>query len=359
MPDDPTPPLPPYEKLGAFYLGKEYDLEARARKPDLLLYDSRDLVTHAVCVGMTGSGKTGLCLALLEEAAIDGVPAIIIDPKGDLANLLLTFPDLKAEDFRPWMNEDDAQRKGLAPDAFAADQAGKWAKGLGEWQQDGARIARLKQSAEFCIYTPGSSAGVPVSVLRSFDAPPAEIVEDAEAFRERVSGSVASLLGLAGISSDELQSREHILLSAIFSDAWGQGRSLDLAGVIARVQNPGFSKLGVMELENVFPAKERFGLAMALNNLVAAPGFAAWTSGAALDLSAMLFTSDGRARHAIFSIAHLSDAERMFFVSMLLNQTLAWVRTQSGTTSLRAILYMDEIAGYPPPTTNPPSKRDV
>lgn len=345
-----------FEKLGVFYLGKSYDLSAKKRGDDLLLYDSKDLVTHAVCVGMTGSGKTGLCLGILEEAAIDGIPAIVIDPKGDLSNLLLAFPELRPADFRPWINEDDAVKKGVTPDEFAAQQASLWAKGLAEWGEDGARIRRLKESAEFAVYTPGSSAGLPVSVLRSFDAPPTEIAEDGELLRERVSGTATSLLGLMGITADPVQSREHILLSAILADAWGKGQSLDLAGLIQRIQQPPIARLGVMELESVYPSKDRFGLAMALNNLVAAPGFASWMEGPPLDIARMLYGPAGKPRVAIFSIAHLGDAERMFFVSMLLNQVLGWVRSQSGTTSLRALVYMDEIAGYFPPTANPPSK---
>lgn len=348
-----------FEKLGVFYLGKQYDLDGRKRQDDLVLYDSKDLVTHAVCVGMTGSGKTGLCIGLLEEAAIDGIPAIIIDPKGDLSNLLLTFPQLQAGDFRPWVNEDDARKKGLTPEEFAGAQAALWAKGLGDWGQDGSRIQRLKDAADFAVYTPGSNAGLPVSVLKSFDAPPAEIIDDAELFRDRVSGTATSLLGLMGIDADPIQSREHILLSAILSGAWGKGQSLDLAGLIHQIQQPAFDKLGVMPLESVYPSKDRFGLAMALNNLVAAPGFQAWMEGMPLDIGQILHTAQGKPRHAIFSIAHLSDAERMFFVSLLLNQVLAWTRTQSGTTSLRAIVYMDEIAGYFPPTANPPSKKPL
>ncbi len=348
-----------YEKLGVFYLGKVYDLPGHKRTNDLVLYDSKDLVTHAVCVGMTGSGKTGLCLGILEEAAIDGIPAIIIDPKGDLANLLLTFPQLRAADFRPWINEDDARKKGQTPDDFAAAQAGMWAKGLGEWDQDGTRIQRLRDAADFAIYTPGSSAGLPVSVLKSFAAPGVEILEDAEAFRDRVSITATSLLGLMGIAADPIQSREHILLSAIISGAWTKGEDLDLAALIQRIQQPPFDKLGVMPLESVYPGKERFALAMALNNLVAAPGFGAWMEGEPLDIGAMLYTAAGKPRHALFSIAHLSDAERMFFVSLLLNQVLGWVRTQTGTTSLRALVYMDEIAGYFPPTANPPSKQPL
>lgn len=348
-----------YEKLGVFYLGKSYDLSGRTRTKDYVLYDSKDLVTHAVCVGMTGSGKTGLCLGILEEAAIDGIPAIIIDPKGDLSNLLLTFPQLRPADFRPWINEDDARKKGQTPDDFAAAQAAMWSKGLAEWDQDGARIQRLRDAAEFAVYTPGSSAGLPVSILKSFSAPPQEIIDDGEAFRDRVAVTATSLLGLMGIDADPIQSREHILLSAILGSAWAKGQDLDLAALIQQIQQPSFDKLGVMALETVYPSKERFGLAMALNNLVAAPGFGAWMEGAPLDIGSLLYTPAGKPRHAIFSIAHLSDSERMFFVSLLLNQMLGWVRAQSGTTSLRALLYMDEIAGYFPPTANPPSKKPL
>jgi hypothetical protein len=348
-----------FEKLGSFYLGKAYDPDARRRTDDLVLYDSKDMVTHAVCVGMTGSGKTGLCLGVLEEAIIDGIPAIVIDPKGDLSNLLLTFPQLRPEDFRPWINTDDASKKGLDPDAFAAQQAATWAKGIAEWGQDAARIQRLRDAADVAIYTPGSSAGLAVSVLRSFDAPPPEIIEDGELFRERVSSTSTSLLGLVGLQVDPLQSREHILMSAILGDAWAAGRNVDIPGLIQLIQTPPFTKLGVMELESVFPAKERFGLAMTLNNLVASPGFGAWTTGEPLDIGAMLFTKQGKPRVSIFSIAHLGDAERMFFVSLLMNQILGWTRQQSGTTSLRALVYMDEIAGYFPPTANPPSKQPM
>jgi hypothetical protein len=348
-----------FEKLGSFYLGKDYDLDTRARRDGLVLYDSKDLVTHAVCVGMTGSGKTGLCLGLLEEAAIDGIPSIIIDPKGDLPNLLLAFPELAPADFRPWVNEDDARRKGMTPDEYAAQQATLWKSGLAEWGQDPERIRRLKDAAEFVVYTPGSTAGLGVSVLKSFAAPPFEIVDDTELFRERISSTVTSLLGLLGITADPLQSREHILLSTIFDKAWSAAQDLDLATLIRSIQTPPVTRVGVMELETFFPAQDRFTLAMSLNNLIASPGFSRWMDGEALDIGAMLHTPQGKPRVSIFSIAHLSDAERMFFVSLLLNQTLGWVRTQSGTTSLRAILYMDEIAGYFPPVANPPSKQPL
>src|SRR5262245_30668341 len=194
-----------FEKLGAFYLGRPYDLAAKQVKPGWLLYDSKDLVTHAVCVGMTGSGKTGLCLSLLEEAALDGVPAIAIDPKGDLPNLLLTFPELRPEDFAPWVNEDDARRKGLAVDAYAAQQAELWRKGLAEWGEDGARIQRLRDAADVAIYTPGSTAGLPISIVKSFAAPPAAVRDDGELFRERIATTATSLLGLLGVEADPLR----------------------------------------------------------------------------------------------------------------------------------------------------------
>jgi hypothetical protein len=345
-----------YEKLGAFYLGRAYDLQERKPAKELVLYDSRDLVTHAIVVGMTGSGKTGLCVTLLEEAAIDGIPAIVIDPKGDLTNLLLTFPELRPQDFRPWVNEEDARRQGLDPDSYAARQAELWRRGLADWDQDGARIQRLRDSAEFVVYTPGSDAGLPVAVLKSFAAPPPEVLSDSEALRERVAGTTAGLLGLLGIAADPLQSREHILLSTILNDAWSQGQGLDMPALIGAIQNPPFSRLGVMELESFYPAADRFALAVRLNNLIASPDFGRWLEGEPLDIGAMLYTPAARPRVAIFSIAHLNDAERMFFVSLLLSATLGWMRSQSGTTSLRALLYMDEIAGYFPPIANPPSK---
>lgn len=345
-----------YEKLGAFYLGRPYDLKNQKPKEGLLLYDSKDLVTHAVCVGMTGSGKTGLCLSLLEEAAIDNIPALVIDPKGDLANLLLVFPELRGSDFEPWVNADDAQRKGLSVPDYAEQQAALWKKGLGEWGQSGERIARLKAAADFAIYTPGSSAGLSVAVLKSFAAPGSAILEDRELLRERISTTATSLLGLLGSVVDPIQSREHILLSTLFNQAWQQNRDLDLAGLIAQIQSPPVDRIGVMDLESFYPAKDRFALAMQINNLLASPGFESWMEGDPLEIKAFLYTREGKPRISIFSIAHLNDSERMFFVSLLLNQMLGWVRSQSGTTSLRALVYMDEIFGYFPPVANPPSK---
>ncbi|MDP2469576.1 MAG: hypothetical protein Q8W45_09815 [Candidatus Palauibacterales bacterium] len=345
-----------FEKLGSFYLGRQVDASDPKAEGPLLLYDARDLTTHAVAVGMTGSGKTGLCLSLLEEAAIDGIPAIAIDPKGDLGNLLLTFPNLAPSDFRPWIDEAKASREGITPDELAEQEAAKWKHGLASWGQDGDRIARMRQAVDLAVYTPGAGHGLPLAVLRSLAAPPADLAVDPDAARERIASTVSALLALAGEEADPLQSREHILLSHIVERAWGEGVDLDLESVIRAVQSPGFERVGVLDLESFFPEKDRFALAMRLNNLLAAPGFEAWLEGEPLDIGRLLYTDTGRPRISILSIAHLGDAERMFLVTLVLNELLSWIRSRPGTSSLRAILYMDEVLGYLPPSRIPPSK---
>ncbi|MGB9593312.1 MAG: ATP-binding protein, partial [Anaerolineae bacterium] len=347
------------ERLGEFYLGKKYDIQSRQVLDEPVLYDARDLTTHAVCIGMTGSGKTGLCIDLLEEAALDGIPVVAIDPKGDLTNMLLTFPDLQPSDFLPWVNVDDARRKGLTEQAYAERTAKQWADGLAQWGQGPDRIRRLRESAEFVIFTPGSDAGIPVNVLRSLQAPASAVASDPEAMVDRVEGTVSALLGLAGIKADPIKSREHILLSTLFQDAWQQGQDMDIAKLIAAIQNPPVRTIGVFDVDTFFPPKDRFALAMALNNIIAAPSFQSWTRGVPLSLADILTTTEGKPRVSIFYIAHLSDAERMFFVTLLLEEVLNWVRQQTGTTSLRAILYFDEVFGYFPPVENPPSKKPL
>lgn len=345
-----------FEKLGLFYLGRELDASSKARTDAPLLYDSSDLVTHGVIAGMTGSGKTGLGIGLIEEAAIDGVPVIAIDPKGDLGNLLLTFPALAPADFAPWVDADEARRAGLAPDAFAGAEAAKWSKGLAEWGQDGARIQRLRDAAELGLYTPGSTSGRPLSIVKSFAAPDPALLDDADLLQDRVSTAATSVLTLAGVDAEPMRSREHTLLAALFSESWRAGRDLDLATLITQIQTPPIQKIGVVDIESFFPSKDRFGLAMQLNQLLAAPGFAAWLEGEPLDVSRLLYTDSGRPRISIISIAHLDDQERMFFVSLLLNEIVGWMRSQRGTSSLRALIYFDEIFGFLPPVANPPSK---
>jgi hypothetical protein len=345
-----------YERLGVFYLGREYDAAQGATLPAPILYDSKDLTTHAVCVGMTGSGKTGLCLALLEEAAIDGIPAICIDPKGDIGNLLLSFPDLAPADFAAWVDPAEAARRAVTTEELGAQTAATWRKGLADWDQPPERVAKFRNAVDLAIYTPGANSGLGLAVLRSLAVPAAATLADATALREQIGSTVSALLALLGRDADPVQSRDHILLARIVDAAWQAGTSLDLTALIGAVQRPGFDRLGAFDVETFYPAKERQDLALALNGLLASPGFAAWLEGEPLDAQRLLYTSEGKPRISVVSIAHLGDAERMFIVTLVLNELVAWMRRQGGTSSLRAILYMDEIFGYFPPTANPPSK---
>jgi len=349
-----------FERKAAFYLGGLVDDSGKAQPDQPLMYDARDLTTHAVCIGMTGSGKTGLGVDLIEETLLDGIPAIVIDPKGDMTNLLLTFPELRPEDFQPWLNVDDARRKDMSLEEYAESTASLWRNGLASWGEDGERIQRLRDAAEYVIYTPGSNAGVPVSVLRTFQAPDLDWGEHEESLRELVSGTVSGLLGLLNIDTDPVRSREHILLSNILEHAWRGGQDLDLAHLIQAIQKPPMDKVGVFDVDTFYPEKDRFELAMALNNVMAAPSFQNWIEGVPLDIASIIQTPSGKPRCAIFYTAHLNDAERMFFTTLLLERVLTWMRQLSGTTSLRCLLYFDEVFGYfPPYPKNPPSKQPL
>jgi hypothetical protein len=348
------------ETNGKFYLGRIFDAVQGKATDQLLLYEPADLTTHAVVVGMTGSGKTGLCIDLLEEAALNNIPALMIDPKGDMTNTLLHFPDLLPQDFQPWVNPDQARRAGKTLEQAAAEATDLWSKGLADWGIDAERLGKLKQAAQFAIFTPGSDAGIPVNILASFKAPSITWESYKETLRERISGTVTALLGLVGLQDiDPVRSREHILLSNIFEHAWKQGRDLDLGELILQAQTPPFQKLGVFDVNTFFPEKDRFELAMLLNNILAAPAFQVWIEGQPLDIPSLLYTPEGKIRHSVFYIAHLSEAERMFFVTLLYSAVETWMRSQTGTTSLRAIVYFDEIFGYLPPVANPPSKQPM
>lgn len=343
--------MPVLEKTGTFYLGNS------GKNP--LLYESKDLTTHGVIVGMTGSGKTGLGIDLLEEAALDLIPALIIDPKGDLGDLLLNFPELRPEDFAPWIDQAEADRKKTTVDALAKETAATWKAGIEASGQSQERMVLLKDSVERVIYTPASGAGIPISILSSFKAPPEEVIQNPDEFRDKIITTVSSLLGLLGIQADPIKSREHILLSTILETNWKEDKDLTLESLIAQIQKPGFTKIGVFDLNTFFPEKDRQAFSITLNNLLASPGFRGWLEGEPLDIQRLLYTKEGKPKHSILSIAHLQDAERMFFVTLFLNELISWMRRQSGTSSLRAVLYMDEIFGFFPPNGMPPSKKPM
>jgi hypothetical protein len=344
---------------GSFHLGKVIDPGTGKPGADDLVVGSSDLTTHGVVVGMTGSGKTGLAVVLLEEALLAGIPVLVLDPKGDMGNLALTFPDLAPESFRPWVNESEATAEGLSPDDYAAKTATMWREGLEAQGIGPERIQALRGAADVTIYTPGSTAGVPLNVIGSLRAPALSWESESETLRDEIEGTVTSLLALIGIAADPLSSREHVLLANLVENAWRAGRDLDLGTLIGEIQSPPLRKLGVFEVDAFFPPKERTALALKLNALVAAPSFAAWGEGAPLDPQTLLFTQEGKPRAAIVYLAHLSDEERMFVSTLVFSKLVTWMRGQSGTSDLRALAYMDEVAGYVPPTAAPPAKKPI
>ncbi len=342
-----------------FFLGGVIDPTTGDRGEDLVDYDPADLTTHGVIVGMTGSGKTGLGIIYLEEALLRGIPTLIIDPKGDMTNLLLTFPDLLPADFEPWVDPAEAKKEGKTVPELAADTAALWQKGLGWWDLDGSRISELRDKADFSIYTPGSEAGLPVNIVGSLAHPELSWDTEAETLRDEIQGFVSGLLGLLGIDADPISSREHILLSNLIEHAWRQGTDLDLATLLAQVQHPPLRKLGVFDLDVFFPEKDRMGLAMKINGLVASPAFTSWMKGPALDIGNMLWTAEGKPKAAILYLAHLSEEQRQFIVTLVLSKVVTWMRSQAGTGDLRALVYMDEVFGFVPPTAQPPAKKPI
>ena len=356
-PKDPLPAA--IEGLGVFYLGRKVDAASGTTTAEPLLLDAKRFTTHAVCVGMTGSGKTGLLIGLIEEAALDGIPTLVIDPKGDLANVLLSFPNLAPADFLPWVEPETARREGVRLEELADRTARKWSDGLAASGQSGDRIRRLHDAAEMAVYTPGSRTGRPLAMLGSFDPPPAAILDDPEARRERIESLVSAILALVGIDGEPGRSREHVLLATILDTLWRSGQKVDFGTLVRSIPAPPIERVGFLDLENFFPAGDRFQLASRLNTVAAAPGFEAWLDGEPLDIGRLLWTADGRPRVAVVSIAHLADAQRMAFVTLLAGATVSWMRSQGGTSSLKALFLMDEVFGYMPPTANPPSKTPI
>ncbi len=346
------------EGLGVFYLGtKLTDSGTVAGEP--LLVDARRFTTHAICVGMTGSGKTGLLVGLIEEAAIDGIPTLVIDPKGDLANVLLSFPNLAPADFQPWVDPDAAKRDGITLEELATRTATTWSDGLAASGQSGERIQRLHEAVEMAVYTPGSRSGIPLAMLGSLEAPPPAILDDAEARRERIESLVSGILALVGLDAEPGTSRDHVLLSTIVESLWRSGQKVDFGTLVRTIPSPPIERVGFLDLENFYPAGDRFQLATRLNTVAAAPGFEAWLEGEPLDVGRLLWTPAGKPRVAVVSIAHLTDAQRMAFVTLLAGQTISWMRSQGGTSSLKALFLMDEVFGYVPPVANPPSKTPI
>jgi Helicase HerA, central domain len=338
-----------------FFLGDRVDRDGGDRiEGDSVRYESADLTTHGVIVGMTGSGKTGLGLIFLEEALRSGIPTLVLDPKGDMTNLLLTFPELRPEDFAPWIDPG-----GATIEAAAADTAELWGDGLADWSLSGTDIAALQRAAGFTIYTPGSTAGVPLNVIGSLGPPDLDWQSEAEVLRDEIEGFTSGLLGLIGVEADPISSREHILIANLVEHAWREGRSLDMETLLESIRHPPLRKLGVFDVDEFFPEKDRTKLALQLNGLLASPSFAAWMSGAPLDMPWLLWDEDGTPQAAVIYLAHLTDQERQFVVALTLSRLITWMRGQPGSAELRVLTYMDEVFGFAPPTAQPPAKKPI
>lgn len=346
-------------KPGSLYLGQVLDPESGERSDDRLELDSDRLTTHGVIVGMTGSGKTGLGIVLVEEILASGVPVLILDPKGDMGNLLLNFPSFDADDFEPWVDEGEANRKGISTAELATKEAAKWEKGLGGSGLGADDLRALRDGVDVRVITPGSTAGIPLNMVGNLNPPDVSFDEHGETIRDEIEGLVSGLLVMAGIDADPLTSREHILISNLVEHAWQDGRSLDLPTLLLQIQTPPMRKLGVFELDTFYPEKDRMKLAMRLNGLMASPSFAEWMTGEPLDIDGLLHAPDGRPRASIIHLAHLSDSERMFVVTLLLTKFVTWMRKLPGTSELKALIYADEVMGFAPPTAEPPTKRPI
>ncbi len=346
-----------YEKLGLFYLGKDIDKQSMEATEALTLLKNKNFTTHAAIIGMTGSGKTGLGVGIIEEAVIDNIPSIIIDPKGDMGDLCLTAPSFSFSSFEPWV-ADEAKSKDANVTEYAKKISTVWKEGIESWGQNAERVQKF-HDVKKTIYTPGSSAGVSINVMSSLEVPPAEILEDSDTFASYLKSTTTSLLSLVGINADPLESKEYILLAQIITKSWIADEDLSIEGIIGKILNPSFKKIGVLPLDDFYPQNDRFKLAIKFNALLASPSFSLWLQGESLDIQKLLYDENGKAKVAIFSISHLNDDERMFFVTLLLNKYIAWMRRQSGTSALKTLLYMDEIFGFFPPTKNPPSKEPM
>ena len=346
-----------YEKLGLFYLGKDVDKTLMKATDALTLLKNKDFTTHAAIIGMTGSGKTGLGVGLIEEAAMDNMPSIVIDPKGDMGNLCLTDSEFSVQNFKMW-TADEAKSKEADPLEYAQKTANEWKEGIESWGQPVERVQKF-QNIKKTIYTPGSTAGVCINIMGTMDAPPPQIMEEADTLASYLKSTTTSLLSLIGIEADPMESKEYILLAQIILQEWMAGESLSIEGMITKIINPSFKKIGILPLDDFYPQPERFKLATKFNALLASPGFSLWLQGDSMDIQKLLYDENGKAKIAIFSISHLNDNERMFFVTLLLNKYIAWMRRQSGTSTLKTLLYMDEIFGFFPPIKNPPSKEPM
>ncbi|WP_437662992.1 helicase HerA-like domain-containing protein [Sorangium sp. So ce1182] len=347
-----------------FTLGRSRPLQgdpgAAAARPFEL--PAHHLVTHGVVVGMTGSGKTGLVMVLVEEALRSGVPVLMVDVKGDLPNLLFTFPELSPAEFEPWVDPSAAARDGRSTADVAGELAARWRAGLASSGLGPADVAALRARMAPRLLTPGTTAGEPIHVLSALEAPSSLWDEDEEAAREALSASLSLLLRLVGRDPDPARSREHVLLAHLAERRLRGGGAAGLEELLADLAAPPIAAVGALDVDEFFAPKERQALARELNTLLASPTFATWRKGAPLDVAGWLArdAASGKTPAVIVSVAHLEDDERLLVLGLLFEQLLSWVRGLSGTSDLRALVVFDEVFGFlPPHPANPPTKRPL
>ncbi len=341
-----------------FYLGKLFSRTDKSLGEPFLL-DPGDLTTHGIIIGMTGSGKTGLSVGMIEEALKARIPVIVIDPKGDMGNLALAFDRLAPDQFEPWVDRDEASREGKTVAQLAAGAAASWQKGLADWGLQPSDVASYAANHRTRVYTPGATAGIPLNLIDSLDAPTGDFEANEEEYRDEIDAVVTALLGFVKVDADPISSREYILLFSLIERAWRNGENLDLELLIGQVANPPLEKVGALPLDAFYPQKDRTGLMFALNNLVASPPFEVWRQGAPIDIEKWVRSDDGVPQLSIVYTAHLDDDQRVFITALILNKLKTWMRKQPGTGELRLIFYMDEIFGYFPPSANPPTKKPL
>ncbi len=331
------------------YLGTE--IEGKGR----VTLDMDHLTTHAVCVGMTGSGKTGLGIVALEELARRGVSLLVIDLKGDMVDLLLNFPSFAGEDFAPWLPP-DALEDGHASEV-ASKQADFWRQGLEGSGLGPDDLRAVRDGVQWQLLTPGAGSAAPLDILPALGVPDGwDPDNDPDGATDRVNGITSALLSLVGRGGDPLTDRDHVLTATVILDCWRRGRSLDLAGLLASLVDPPMDSLGALSLESFYSRDDRMKLVMALNTLLASPAFAAWTEGLPMDMDELLGDA-ASPRASIISIAHLDERQRHFVIALLTSELVAWMRRQPASSGLRALFYMDEVQGIVPPyPKNPPTK---
>lgn len=344
--------------MADLYIGKVFN-PADKSLGDRFLLDSSDLTTHGIVIGMTGSGKTGLSIDIIEELLEARVPVIVIDPKGDMGNLALAFDRLAPDQFEPWVDKDEAARENKTVAEMAQAASETWTKGLKGSGIEAADVAAYVKGHRVRVFTPGASAGIPINLIDSLAAPGIEFEGNEEALRDEIDSVVTALLGFVKVQADPVSSREYILLFSLIENAWRQDQDLSLETLISQVGNPPIERVGALPMEAFYPQKDRSQLMFALNNLVASPPFEIWRQGEPIDIESWVRSPDGIPQLSIVYTSHLDDEQRVFVTALILNKLKTWMRKQPGTSELRLLFYMDEIYGYFPPTANPPTKKPL